>query len=215
VSVHRPALAAVTLSLLLALPGAAAASGLAALSDPAWSAVPDLSGPDASRFTVTHLRLAQADMDSGEALGSDALDLHAGPDGEETWHAPWLTGNKLHQYLGIGSLLAAGLAAVTPPESESEGGGGGGRDSEKGFHHYAGLTAAGLAGAAVGTGLVFHLDDIRLRDGFLDPDNLHALLGILATTAYFVAVTTAPDTSHGGMGVAGAAAMLVSIKLAW
>lgn len=214
-SVRPAAPAAVTLALLLALPGAAAASGLDALSDPAWAAVPDLVAPPAPRVRVAPVRLAQADTDSGEAVGSDALGLHAGPDDEAEWHAPWMTGNKLHEYLGIGSLVAAGLAAVTPPESESEGGGGGSRDSEKGFHHYAGLTAAGLAGAAVGTGLVFHLDDIRLRDGLLDPDNLHALLGVLATAAYFAAVATAPDTGHAGMGVAGAAAMLVSIKLAW
>jgi hypothetical protein len=202
----RAALSALAI-VLFAFPGIAAASGLTALSDPAWTVVPE---PTAT-LTMPPLRVAQAEggMDEGGNLR-----MHAGPDDEEPWHAPWLTGNKLHQYLGIGSLLAAGLAAVTAPEGEDEGGGGGTGD-EKGFHHYAGWTAAGLAGAAVGTGLVFHLDDIRLRDGFLDPDNLHALLGILATTAYFVAVTSAPDTSHAGMGIAGAAAMLISIKLAW
>jgi hypothetical protein len=213
VSVARAALPALAVLMLL-LPGTAAASGLAAMSDPAWSAVPDLTVPDAPRRAAPRLRLAQADTDSGEALGSDVLDLHAGPDDEQPWHEPWITGNKLHKYLGIGSLVAAGLAAVTPPESEGDGGGGG-RNGGKGFHHYAGWTAAGLAGAAVGTGLVFHLDDIHLQNGLTDPDNLHALLGVLAATAYFAAVSTAPDSSHGGMGVAGAAAMLVSIKLAW
>lgn len=207
---RRAALPARTLALILglalALPGAALASGIDAVSDPAWSVV-----PESPRLTTPHLRLAQFRADAGEGGG---LRMHAGPEDEAPWHAPWLTGNKLHQYLGIGSLVAAGLAAVTAPEGEGDGGGGGTED-EKGFHHYAGWTAAGLAGAAVGTGLVFHLDDIRLRDGFFDPDNLHALLGILATTAYFVAVTSAPDSGHAGTGIAGAAAMLISIKLAW
>ncbi len=200
---RRAALPALALALTLTLPGAALASGLTAIADPVWSVV-----PDNPTLTMPPLRLAQAE---GGMDADGNLRMHAGPGDEETWHAPWLTGNKLHQYLGIGSLLAAGLAAVTAPESED----GGSTNDSKGFHHYAGWTAAGLAGAAVGTGLVFHLDDIRLRDGFLDPDNLHALLGILATTAYFVAVTSAPDTSHAGMGIAGAAAMLISIKLAW
>lgn len=202
-SARRAALPAFALLLTLALPGAALASGPTAIADPAWSVF-----PEDSSLSVPPLRVAQA---GGGMDENGNLRLHAGPGDEETWHAPWLTGNKLHQYLGIGSLLAAGLAAVSAPESED----GGSTNDSKGFHHYAGWTAAGLAGAAVGTGLVFHLDDIRLRNGFLDPDNLHALLGILATTAYFVAVTSAPDTSHAGMGVAGAAAMLISIKLAW
>jgi len=138
--------------------------------------------------------------------------MHAGPAPEERWHAPWITGNKLHQYLGIGSLVAAGLAAFSAP-GDDEGGSGDGEGG--GFHHTAGWTAAILGGAAVGTGLVFHLDDIRLRDGFLDPDNLHALLGIMATAAYFAAVNKAPGSGHGSMGELGAVAMLVSIKLAW
>jgi hypothetical protein len=179
-------------------------------------AAPAAADPGSAPLRVDGWPPTLAAADTGmEADGADALRMHAGPedsDAADDWHAPWFTGNKLHQYLGIGSLVAAGLAAVSAPEDD-EGGGGDGEDD--GFHHVAGVTAAALGGAAVGTGLVFHWDDIRLRNGIGDPDNLHALLGLLGATAYVVAVSQAPAGGHAAAGIGGAVAMVTAIKITW
>lgn len=190
-----------------------AAAPARALGGPlnAPDAAPDAAPLPAPRLAAT-LALADAG-EGGTAVEDGPLRMHAGPEDADDWHAPWFTGNKLHQYLGIGSLVAAGLAAVSAPDGDEGGTGGEGEDD--GFHHVAGVTAAALGGAAVGTGLVFHWDDIRLKNGIGDPDNLHALLGLLGATAYVVAVSQAPAGGHAAAGIGGAVAMITAIKITW
>jgi len=114
----------------------------------------------------------------------------------------WLTSNKVHKYLGIGSIGAAILTGLAPK-------------AEGGAHEQLANVAAGLGGAAILTGFTFHWDDIKLSNGFSDPDNLHMLLTTLGTLGYVKAVDEAPGSQHAGYGGAGAASMALGIKLVW
>ncbi len=118
----------------------------------------------------------------------------------------WLTGNKLHQYLGIGSIALAGLAVLAPKP---------GKDENDSVHQELAEGAAALGGLAVATGLGFHYDELSLSRGFRDPDNLHALLAALGALGFIAAVNEAPDGGHAGVGVISAAAMLTAIKITW
>lgn len=113
----------------------------------------------------------------------------------------WFTANKMHKYLGIGSIGAAALTLLVPKE-------------EDGAHEFLGRTAAALGVGAVATGLVLHWDDFDLSEGFRNPDNTHMLLTTLGTLGFLYAVSKAPDT-HGGIGAASAIGMLVGIKMTW
>lgn len=125
------------------------------------------------------------------------------------------TANKMHGYLGVASLASALLAGMTAPDNE--GAVIAGQPAKKGFHHYAGITAAALGGAAVVSGLLLHADD--LTPDFLDPDTAHMILGILGTAAYAYAVSKGPKQvgmgtgGHAAAGMAGAAVMAAAIYL--
>ena len=110
--------------------------------------------------------------------------------------------NKVHKYLGIGSLLLASATVL----AEKEAGG---------LHENLADGAAVLGVAAVATGLTFHYDDLKLSNGLRDPDNLHALLGVLGTLGYFLAIEGAGDGTHATAGILGAVSMLYAIKLTW
>jgi hypothetical protein len=112
-----------------------------------------------------------------------------------------VTANKVHKYLGIGSIGAAALTLLAPKE-------------ENGAHEALGKTAATLGVGAVITGFLFHWDDINLGNGMSDPDNLHLALTTLGTLGYLAAVSEAPDT-HGGVGGLGAVSMAIGIKMVW
>ena len=125
----------------------------------------------------------------------------------------WFTPNKIHKYLGLGSLGLVGLALLAPkPDDEGKPSG---EKSEGGIHHDLAVGATVLGAAAVATGFAFHYRDIDLSKGFKDPDNLHMLLGTLAEVAFLAAVSKAPDSGHAGAGILGAAAMATAIKIEW
>lgn len=125
----------------------------------------------------------------------------------------WFTPNKVHKYLGLGSLGLVGLALLAPkPDNE---GNNNGESSEGGIHHDLAVGATVLGAAAVATGFAYHYDDIDLSKGFKDPDNLHMLLGTLAEIAFIAAVSKAPAGGHAGEGILGAAAMAAAIKIEW
>jgi len=159
-----------------------------------------------SNYDINHMLLAQNDTgtqpQSTSAVQQDPFEESA------------FTANKMHGYLGIASLTAALLAGVTAPDNE---GVAAGQPIKKGFHHYAGLTAAALGGAAVVSGLMLHADD--LTPDFLDPDTAHMILGILGTAAYAYAVSKGPKVTgkgaggHAAAGMAGAALMATAIYL--
>lgn len=132
--------------------------------------------------------VAEADTPAGESF--------------ETFEEPWFNGNKLHKYLGIGSLALATLAVLSPKE-------------EGGPHEYFAEGAAALGGAAVASGLTVHWDDIEVRNGISDPDNQHALLSTLGALGFLLAVSEAPTASHAGPGSLGYIAMAVGMRITW
>ncbi|WP_147434078.1 hypothetical protein [Mariprofundus sp. EBB-1] len=133
----------------------------------------------------------------------------------EPFEEPFMDGDKAHGFLGAASMLAAVMAGVTAPDNENPALVG--QPIKKGFHHYAGLTAAALGGAAVISGLIQHMDD--LEPSLLDPDTAHMILGVLATSAYAYAVSQGPKKygmgsgSHAAAGIAGGAMMLGALYI--
>jgi len=151
-----------------------------------------------------------------ENEGYEKLDVPPQASFEESY----FTANKMHMYLGLGSLIAAGLAGVTAPDSEgtvvaTQ------QSSTNTTHYYLATAAAALGGAAVVSGLILHLDDIQMDNGLMDPDTLHMVLGILGTAGYAYAISKAPkiiggpSNGHAAAGMAGAALMATGIVLEW
>ena len=132
---------------------------------------------------------------------------------------PWLTGRKTHQYLGLGTVLFAGLTALAAP-GEAEGASQQQpRQTSGTAHTRLARTTAALAIATVITGLLYHWDDFHLEDGFSDPDNQHVMLAgtgaLLMLYAINKSAKSSVPTSHAGIAELGAASMLVAIKLTW
>ncbi len=123
----------------------------------------------------------------------------------------YFTANKVHQYLGIGSILAAGATVLAPKPGVDPVT----NEAESSTHETLAKTAAGLGVAAVITGMLFHWDDFNLSDGAKDPDNLHVMLTTAGTLGYLAAVSAAPDSGHAGVGGIGAIAMAIGIKMNW
>ena len=133
----------------------------------------------------------------------------------------WFTGSKVHQYLGISTIVAAlataasapgegceaNCPAVAPP-----------RDT-KGTHAKLAKATVALAAATIVTGLITHWDDFYFEDGWTDPDNLHVLLGVTGAAMMAYAVNksknSAVPVSHAGIAELGALGMAVAIKLTW
>jgi hypothetical protein len=141
--------------------------------------------------------LAAASMDAPSMESSKSMAEADKP----VFHERMFTANKVHKYLGIGAIGMAVLAAISPKE-------------EDGAHEYLARGAAALGGAAIATGFTFHHEDIKLKNGFGDPDNLHALLTSMGTLGYVLAVSTAPEP-HAGFGIGGLLSMGIGIKLTW
>lgn len=135
---------------------------------------------------------------------------------------PLWSGSNAHQYLGLGTLVFAGLTGMTapgdnecetapcPPPQPRE---------TNGTHAKLARATVALAAATVVTGLVAHWDDFHLEDGFTDPDNLHALLGTAGALTMAYAVSKAADpwssNGHAGKAITGAVLMAVAVKLTW
>lgn len=131
--------------------------------------------------------------------------------------------NKVHEHLGISTIIAAGLTALTapgeacetncPPPSQRPP-----RDRNGTHAHLARATVA-LAAATIATGIMAHWDDIHLDNGITDPDNLHALLGLTGAVIMAKAVNksagSAVPVSHAAQAELGAALMVIGIKLVW
>lgn len=168
----------------------------------------DFDKPIVAANPLTGVQLADA---SGKmAAESTSTNVQTGEKSDQ-YKSRWLTANKVHKYLGIGSIGAAGLTLLTIDSADDEGG----NNKDGGIHETFARTATALGQAAVLTGLIFHWDDIKLSNGISDPDNLHLLLTTLGTLGYTKAVDQAPDESHSGYGSFGAASMLLGIKMVW
>ncbi len=136
-----------------------------------------------------------------------------------TFEEPVFTANKMHMYLGLGSLAAAALTGALAP-------GGDGvvatnQSATNTPHYYAANAAIALGGAAIVSGLILHWDDITLANGILDPDLMHMMLGVLGTAGYVYAASKAPrliggpSNGHAAAGIAGAAMMMTAIAYQW
>ena len=136
---------------------------------------------------------------------------------DSAFQKPGITKNDIHQYLGLASLAMGGLAAISAPDEYDP-------DLLNSVHYKAAKLSWQLGAAAVATGLYAHWDDFHLRDGLLDRDNLHALLGLAGTLGYYIAVSSAvdqynkqgyPSEDHASAGMFGGAAMVLAIGFTW
>jgi len=156
------------------------------------------------------LKLAANDTAMDNTMAKQAMAAQPAPKSAEN---DWFTPNKIHKYLGLGSLGLATLAILAPkPDEENKTTG---ENGEGGIHHDLAVAATALGAAAVATGFAFHYKDLDLSKGFKDPDNLHMLLGTAAELAFLVAVNKAPAGGHAGVGALGAIAMATAIKIEW
>jgi len=135
---------------------------------------------------------------------------------DSAFEKPAVTENNLHMYLGLASLAMGGVAAMTVPKDQT--------DLLNTFHYKAAKASWQLGAMAVGTGLYSHWNDFFIADGLLDRDNLHALLGLLGTLGYYLAVQSAVSDynnkgavtkDHASSGMLGGGAMTIAIALTW
>jgi hypothetical protein len=132
------------------------------------------------------------------------------------------TGRKIHQYLGLGTLVLAGLTTLTAPEDGCESNCNNLSQSRpvNGTHAELAKATAVMALATVVSGLIIHWDDFNVEDGWSDPDNLHVMLGVSGAALLAYAVNKSMNVSngqvsHAGMAELGALGMLVAVKLTW
>ena len=145
---------------------------------------------------------------TGTANGHKAADTTV-KNSEPMFKESLFTQNKMHKYLGIGSLALATLAVLSPKPEEDE------VTGDYGIHEQLAKGSALLGLAAVGSGLYLHWDDIDLKNGWGDPDNQHALWSTLGAIGFLVAISVAPDEGHVAPAALGYASMLVGIKYTW
>lgn len=151
---------------------------------------------------------AAGNGDESGASEATAESEHAFAD----YRPPLFSANKLHQYLGIGSITLATLALLVPKDDDSG-------------HGAFGAGAAALGGAAVVSGLIVHGEDVGVSQGLSDPDNLHAIFGTLGAAGFIAAASEGGEeedegdggdqSSHAALGIAGYTAMLIGIRITW
>jgi hypothetical protein len=128
---------------------------------------------------------------------------------------PWFTADKVHQYLGIGTVILAAATAATAPEG-CETNCANYKPDTNGTHAKLGRATRAMALSAVVTGIAFHWDDMHLfEDGLKDPDTQHWLLGGAGALLLASAVGKAPGHGHSGQAELGALMMLAAIKITW
>ena len=162
--------------------------------------------------------LAAKDEDNA-MLGQDSI-AAATPATE--FHPPWISGRKVHQYLGLSTVVLAGLTMATAPGGDCENCQATSqqpRQTSGTTHTRLARATAAMAVATVMAGLLFHWNDIHLEDDFTDPDKLHARLAAAGALLMLYAVNKSEKStvpvSHAAMAELGAAAMVVAIKLTW
>ncbi|MGC2047967.1 MAG: hypothetical protein WA635_05075 [Gallionella sp.] len=155
-----------------------------------------------------------------DAVAKDQAEVSAASAAE--FKPPLFTGSKVHQYLGLGTVLAVGLTALSAPDDECESNcavGSQPRQTSGTTHTTLARTSAVLAAATLATGLLYHWDDFHLEDGFSDPDNQHVMLATAGALLMLFAVNKSANssvpTSHAGYAELGGVAMAVAIKLTW
>lgn len=133
------------------------------------------------------------------AAGTAKPDVIAGQKGGDD-DLPWYSKNRMHKYLGFGSM---GLALATLAAPKEKGG----------AHENLAKGAAFLGGAAVANGVYAHWDDMEFS--WDDPDTRHAIFGALGTLGYLLAVSKDGEGGHAALGGLGAVSMAYAIKVSW
>src|SRR5512141_1024262 len=163
---------------------------LAALSGTAFAQDATFELPSASSAYVK-------DHESFKLAANDQETLvkkqnSAAPEVKQSEFKPsWLTGGKVHQYLGLGTLVAAGLTAMSAPEEGCEQNCSATTAKPRetnGTHAKRAEATVATAAATIVTGVAAHWDDIHVADGFIDPDNLHVMLGVTGAALMAYAV---------------------------
>ena len=138
------------------------------------------------------------------------------------FHPPWISGRKIHQYFGFGTVVLAGLTVLAAPGEGCENCSSTSqqpRQTSGTTHSRLARATAAMAIATVMTGLVVHWNDIHWEDSFFDPDKMHARLAATGALLMLYAVNTSAHStvpvSHSGIAELGAAAMVVAIKMTW
>lgn len=109
---------------------------------------------------------------------------------------------KMHRYLGYGTLVLAGVTAVSGSESD--------------LHCGAAYAATGTAVATCVTGFMKYHRRWNLSKGLFHDDNAHIMLGVIGGIGMVASVIAADSDSgpgHAGVGAAGGALMAVSVIL--
>ena len=174
-------------------------------------ALPTIASSYTSNTKVYLLALNDADAPAKQIIAAPVIE-------PVEFKPRFFTMSKVHQYLGLGTVLFMGLTVLAAPDDGCEANCAP-RQTFGTTHTRLARTAAKLALATVATGLIAHWDDFHLEDGFADPDNMHVMLAATGTALMLYAVhksaTSSTPTSHAGMAELGGAAMLVAIKLTW
>jgi hypothetical protein len=196
----------------------AATLGLAALSGTAYAQeaafeLPSASGTYIKDYASFKLAANETDMPVKKTVS-------AAPEIKQSEFEPsWLTGSKAHQYLGLATIVGAGLTALTAQEGCELNCTATTPRETNGTHAKLAKATVAMAAATIVTGLIVHWDDIHFDEGFADPDNLHVIFGVTGAALMAYAVNKSKNSStpvsHAGIAELGAVGMLVAIKLTW
>ena len=175
-------------------------------------ALPSASGAYIKDFEAFKLAANETD---GQVKKSGAA-----PEVKKSEFEPsWLTGSKTHQYLGLATIVGAGLTALTAPDGCENNCSASTKRETNGTHAHLAKATVAMAAATIVTGVLAHWDDIHLGDGFADPDNMHVMLGVSGAALMAYAVNKSKNSSvpvsHAGIAELGALGMVAAIKITW
>ena len=172
----------------------------------------NLALPSSNAKDLQSFILASNELSSS----SNAMTNVASAKPNPTFQESWLSAGKVHEYLGLGTLLSVIATSLTAPDGNCNSNCANQQNQTTGTHQSLGRATRVLALSTVATGLMFHWDDMHLiDDGLKDPDTQHWLLGGTGALILANAVSKAPARSHSGQAELGAAMMLVAVKLTW
>ncbi len=196
----------------------AAALWLAVLSVTAYSQEAEFDVPPAFSPYVRDyeaFKLAAAD-DTETAVKKSVGTAPAA--GKAEFKPASFTGSDAHKYLGLATIVGAGLTALTAPE-ECETNCSQTPRQTNGTHAKLAKATVAMAAATIISGVLVHWDDIHFADGIRDPDNLHVLLGVTGAALMMYAVNksknSAVPVNHAGIAELGALSMVAAIKITW
>jgi len=176
--------------------------------DQKFNTFPHLTDTEFSTLSIDHSSLFAGTMASDApryeyyAMASDSDVVQGGTPVQQNRRSSL---EKWHKYLGYGTILMAGITAVT--------------NSEEDTHETAAYVTAAGALSTLATGFAAHRQRFSLDEGLFTRDNLHIALGTLGAAILTTAVVIADDgreSSHSGMGVTGGVLMTLGvIDIAW